>query len=89
VLHKGTPSSPHRHALLELAQLPKLRGDSHAQQIAYVPDGLEIPTDEEHVGVVAAFELELAEMSVDRVELAVAAAFDCNLRVRRVSIRWY
>lgn len=44
-----------------------------------IPNGLKVATDEEKVDFVAVAAFEVGDFSVDGTELAVAAAFDCDL----------
>ena len=46
-----------------------------------VSDGLKISADQERVHFVGILRLKLLDVAVDRVELAMAASFYCNLGV--------
>jgi hypothetical protein len=70
------------HLLVEAAELLVLVWDGHGREVLHVPDGLEVAADEEEVDGVGVLALERADALVDRVELAVAAALDGDLRTR-------
>lgn len=65
--------------LVKLAQLAVFVGDGHALEVAVVADGLEVAADEEKVDFVVVALFEVVDLGVNGVELAVTAAFDCDL----------
>jgi hypothetical protein len=79
----AAPARTQAGALVEVAELLVLGGHGHAAEVLRVARRLEVAADEERVDGVAVLLLERAHARVDRVQLAVAAALDGDLRVRR------
>ena len=76
----STPRCP-TYSLVETAQLLILVRNRHALQILVVSDSLKISADQERVDFVGILRFKLLDVAVDRVELAMAASFYCNLGV--------
>lgn len=58
-----------------MLQLSVLIRNSHALQILVVSDRLKVTADQERIDLVTISGLELLDVAVDRVELAMAASF--------------
>lgn len=67
------------YLLVESPKLPVLLRNGHALQVLVVAYGLEVAAYQQEVDGVAVFGLEGLDVSVDGVELAVAAPFNGNL----------
>ena len=68
------------HLLAKATQLAILVRHGHALEVAQITDGLEVAADEEDVDLVRVARLQLRDVRVYRVELAVAASLDGDLR---------
>jgi hypothetical protein len=62
-----------------MLQLSVLIRYSHTLQILVVSDRLKVTADQKRIDLVTVSGLELLDMAVDRVELAMAASFYGNL----------
>lgn len=69
------------YLLMETAKSLVLLRDAHTAEVERVPNCLEVAADEEEVNGVFVSFLEFGDPRIDRVQLAVAASFDCDLRV--------
>ena len=76
-----TSDKKRAHLLIKSPQFLVLVGYRHALQILVVSDSLKISADQERVDFVGILRFKLLDVAVDRVELAMAASFYCDLGV--------